>query len=444
TLNCTHLSFPDDTSDSGTVNVGSPYASCPSTISEDYNTSATYTVPESDVSSGNDRCVQFRVWMRTNDTDYTPAIDSVTIGYDIADRSQEQNTDQSWIALDYYFYEPDSDDNVTFSVTDTAGVNISEVNISIGTEVPYVVRVKAGESYTGTMQLLFHMDDGYNVTDSNVVELTIEEAATTPQVIILPVGGGGGAVSQPQPEEVPVYISTPVSFRLVVPQHVTTYMNDTMDIPINLFNSNFTMRNLRLKAVTSNPDVKLKLSQDYFDVMNPNEVKYINLRVESYKTYGTYELIVEAEADATAVAADGTESTSRFNERAKIFVNSLLKAEGNDTQVNTKLAFAEDLLSTNPECLELNEFLKKARQKLDAGEGFEADRMLEQVIESCKYLIAPRDRDALIEAPVTVYGMPTESVFILGAVALVTLIVAVALVVGWARMKAGKKEYIKR
>jgi hypothetical protein len=204
------------------------------------------------------------------------------------------------------------------------------------------------------------------------------------------------------------------------------------------------MYGLKLKASTSNPDVKLYLSQEYFDEVAPNEQKFLTLHVESYKTFGTYEVLIEAEAEAESVAEDGTKRMSKFNERAKVFVNSLLKAEGNDTAVNTKLAFAEDLLSTNPECLELNEFLGKVQQKYKDGDDADAARMLEQVIESCKYLVAPREKQPYVQAPVSIYGMPTESVFILGAVTLITLVVAIALVVGWAHVKTRRKEMMKK
>jgi hypothetical protein len=225
---------------------------------------------------------------------------------------------------------------------------------------------------------------------------------------------------------------------------VTTYVNDTIDIPINLLNSNFTLENIRLKATTANKNVNLKLSREFIPVMNPNQKEHIMLTVESYKTYGTYEILVEATADATSVAEDGTEKKSVFNEKAKIFVNSLLKAEGNETQVNTKLAFAEDLLSTNPECLELNEFLKKARKMVAEDKINEAGKMLDQVIESCKYLIAPKELLPEVEKPTKVYGMPTESLFILGTVAIITLIVAIALIIGWAHMRAKRRELTRK
>jgi hypothetical protein len=287
------------------------------------------------------------------------------------------------------------------------------------------------------------MSDGNSTVYSNVVYLDIIETEPIVTPIIIPSGGGGGGGSSAVqvPKEVPSYVDTPVSFRLITPQYVTTYANHSMKVPINIFNSNFTMENLKLKVVSSNKEMSAYLSQDTFPILQPKEQKYITLFVDSYQTYGMYEIMIEAEGEATSVAADGYKKKSKFTEKSKIFVNSLLKSESNESQVETKLAFAQDLLTSNPECLELSEFLKKIRQKYAEEKPQEADRMLEQVIESCKYLVAPRETEPIVEAPIQIYGMPTESVLILGSVVLTTLIVAIALVVGWAHMSRKKKEF---
>ncbi len=414
---------------------------CPPTISSNY-TNTTYNASGMPIISDNERCIQYKLVMSTNNTSEKPAINSVYLGFEIADKEQEQNTNQSWIDLDTYFFDPDIDDNITFNVTTGNDTELQNLNITIDTET-HKVFVITSNSFIGDTYIKFHMFDGYNTTTSNIIKIDIVEAETFPEVIIVPVGGGG-SVSQPVPYEVPKYVATPVSFRLLAPQAVTTYANETMEIPINIFNSNFTMANLKLKASTPNKNVNLKLSRDKFTKLEPNEKQFVTLYVESHKTYGMYEILIEAEADATSVAEDGKETTSHFIERAKVFVNSLLKASGNESQVNTKLAFAEDLLSTNQECLELNEFLKKAKNLVEQEKTAEATKMLDQVIESCKYLVAPKELKPETEAPVKVYGMSTESAFILGTVALVTLIVAIALIIGWTHIKSKKKELTRK
>jgi hypothetical protein len=418
---------------------------CPSTISQAYNESVFYTMPNVGIIATDpaERCIQYRFIAQTNNTEYTPNIKTVTLTYTIADKVQEQSTNQSWIDLDSYFYEPDTDDTLNFTVTTVNGTALTDLNISIN-NATHKAYVATNSVFTGSTQVVFHMSDGYNTTDSNVITINVTESQSVPIVIVVPMGGGGGAVSNPVPYEVPKYISTPVSFRLITPQALTTYINNTMEVPINLFNSNFTLNNIKIKATSPNENVKISLSKEFIPSMQPNQKEFLMMTVESYKTYGMYEILVEASAEATAIAEDGTEKKSEFNEKAKIFVNSLLKAEDNESQVNTKLAFAQDLLSSNPECLELNEFLKKARQLIADGKPHDADAMLAQIIESCKYLIAPKEAKPAVEAPTKVYGMATESAFILVTVAAITLIVAIALIIGWAHIKAKKKELTKK
>jgi hypothetical protein len=410
-----------------------------------YDPSVIYTLNNAQLVFTNKRYTQYKLFMATSDTNFSPIMNSVTLGYKIADFKVEQdNSGMIWIYLDKYFYDPDTDDKLTYNVTTPNGTAVTGINITISNTTSRVTLNTVGTP-VGSIPVVFHMSDGYNTTDSSIININITEVQQNIVPIIIPVGGGGGgSVSQPVPYEVPKYVTTPVSFRLITPQIVTTYENNTMEVPINIFNSNFTMTNLKLKAETSNKNVTLKLSRDKFETLKPNDKQFITLYVQSYKTYGMYDIVVDATAQATSVAEDGKESTSEFHERAKIFVNSLLKAEGNESQVNTKLAFAEDLLTTNPECLELNEFLTKAAQLLAANQDAEAEKILGQVVESCKYLLAPREARAEIEAPAKVYGMPTESAFILSMVAVVTLIVAIALVIGWAHMKAKRNELTRK
>jgi hypothetical protein len=57
-------------------------------------------------------------------------------------------------------------------------------------------------------------------------------------------------------------------------------------------------------------------------------------------------------------------------------------------EVETKVTFAQDLLRENPECLELNELLTKAKESLEKGSTAEASKMVDGVINGCKYLVS--------------------------------------------------------
>jgi len=77
-----------------------------------------------------------------------------------------------------------------------------------------------------------------------------------------------------------------------------------------------------------------------------------------------------------------------YKDKAIIYVNAIEKSRGNQSVTATKITFANDLLNSNPECLELNEYIKEA-QKHMAHEDYErASQILDEVIQGCKYLVS--------------------------------------------------------
>ena len=69
--------------------------------------------------------------------------------------------------------------------------------------------------------------------------------------------------------------------------------------------------------------------------------------------------------------------------------------------------------------------------------------LLDQVVESCKFLLTPREKRPELEVAAKVYGMSRESAFILISVSILTLIVALAMIIGWAHVRAKRKERMK-
>jgi hypothetical protein len=70
-----------------------------------------------------------------------------------------------------------------------------------------------------------------------------------------------------------------------------------------------------------------------------------------------------------------------------VLLNTIEQA-GTGEDVQTKVTFAQDLLNENPECLELNELLGKAKDALAEGSTTEASKMVDGVINGCKYLVS--------------------------------------------------------
>jgi len=101
---------------------------------------------------------------------------------------------------------------------------------------------------------------------------------------------------------------------------------------------------------------------------------------------GTYEIVVIANSDEP-----------KYQDMAKFFINSIEFGKANKTQLNTKITFTRDLLSSNPECLELSELLTEAELSINSREYTKASQLIDDVIDNCRYLISAKT--ALEETP---------------------------------------------
>jgi hypothetical protein len=81
-------------------------------------------------------------------------------------------------------------------------------------------------------------------------------------------------------------------------------------------------------------------------------------------------------------------SDPSYKDKAIIYVNAIEKARGNQSVTSAKITFAEDLLSSNPECIELNEFIRQAKDQIDNRNYEQASNILDSVIQGCKYLVS--------------------------------------------------------
>ncbi|MCX6710272.1 MAG: hypothetical protein NTV63_04985, partial [Candidatus Woesearchaeota archaeon] len=117
-----------------------------------------------------------------------------------------------------------------------------------------------------------------------------------------------------------------------------------------------------------------------------NEEIKTSVIIESYETYGNYEIVVSANVE-----------NPRLSESNKIFVNSIELGSEGPTVVNTKIKYTRDLLSENSACLELNEFLAEAQKAIESSDYAQASKILDSTIRTCKYLITEKKR--LYEKP---------------------------------------------
>jgi len=78
-------------------------------------------------------------------------------------------------------------------------------------------------------------------------------------------------------------------------------------------------------------------------------------------------------------------------------MKTLEKGEHNESQIYTKIAYTEDLLRSNKECLELNEMVEEAKKLMKNKEYEKAIDLLNNAVEACKYLVATQPTNVSVK-----------------------------------------------
>jgi hypothetical protein len=204
----------------------------------------------------------------------------------------------------------------------------------------------------------------------------ISESNTPQEVPINTESTGGGTNTRPLPLPLPQEVEKPVPLRLFTPQLVTTYKNATIKIPIVINNTwNDTLIGITLEAETNSSNVSLYLDKTYIPKLDKGESTEATLYAYNYKSEGHYEIRVIANVSIPA-----------YEDFATIFINSAdMNSEGEELE--SKISFAQDLLSSNPECQELYELLDRAKSELNNNNYVATGKIIDNVLNGCKYLV---------------------------------------------------------
>ena len=113
----------------------------------------------------------------------------------------------------------------------------------------------------------------------------------------------------------------------------------------------------------------------YIPKLNKGESVEATLYVKNYKSEGHYEIQLIANV-----------TVPKYSDTATIYINSAeMRSEGEELE--SKISFANDLLSSNPECQELNELLAQARTELNNNNYDKTSKIITDVLNGCKYLV---------------------------------------------------------
>ena len=270
------------------------------------------------------------------------------------------------------FYDPDND-TLTYTYTNPARATIT---VS-GNDVTFT-----GDT-VGNDTVVFTASDGSSSVASNNVTLFITEVEESEEQVTTVTTSSGssgtsGTTTIPYAVIQEVEKETQVYFEIIVPKPVTIYQNNTVREVVELVNDgDQTLHGIYLTAVTNITDVEATFSTDYFAELAPGDSEKTDLVLTSYKLFNHYEIIIWANV-----------TDPKYQDKAVVYVNSIERTTGNQSVAATKITFARDLISSNPECLELNEYLKRAQDAMNQRDYEQASQILDSVIQGCKYLVS--------------------------------------------------------
>ncbi len=324
-----------------------------------------------------DKHIQYRLNYTSQSDSATPQLNTIALHYNISNYTiTEGSSISAWLDLDDFFINPDPDcSDMTFSA---GGYTSLSVSIDGSTNVATIASTVDSVNSTTTTTVIFTATCGNQTATSNEIPVTIVDAGQTRYITYTSSGGSGSTVLLEVPRLVETTSEEFLNLNLITPGSVIMYENDTVIAPIKLKNEgNRTVYGVTLSATSENPDVTMTYTVNYFSQIDPGQEEDTNLIITSYTTMGNYHITVHANISEP----DSTDS-------AQILINSIEKGSYSPEEINTKIAFTRDLLSNNPQCLELNEMLFRAETAVGNEELDEAAELLSIVLENCRFLIA--------------------------------------------------------
>lgn len=231
---------------------------------------------------------------------------------------------------------------------------------------------------TGLCQVNFIATDPANETaTSDVILLTIIGATSTSGT-----GSGtssGGSTTRTQIVTVPIEeeVDVPIPIKIISPVSVDTYANRTINIPITIKNTwEKEIKGVKVNATMAlQPNVTYSFDKSYFSVIPVGGEVTAMLSITNYRSEGPFEITIFADV-----------AEPKFTDSSTILINSLEQTDEGDN-VKTKVTFARDMLSENPECRELNDLLERADRALNALDYKQALSLVNGVINGCKFLM---------------------------------------------------------
>ncbi|MBR9676843.1 hypothetical protein GOV04_01775 [Candidatus Woesearchaeota archaeon] len=281
----------------------------------------------------------------------------------------------------FYDADDDLDGNGQLDLNETTSLNYSYTYYSGQLSSLDILIIGNTVTFTpltsGTVRYTFSANDGYNLVTTNPVEFTINYTPVTqPEVVIQIV-----TRTKTKPEYYQYDVEKIVNLDILVPQAVSLYENETAIVPINIKNNGTgTLYGITLSATSQNTELNFSFTNETIERLTVGKTASTELIIGSYRTQGTYEVTIQAKVRNPA-----------FTDSALIVVGSIEKEGDAKSATRTKISYARDLLSTNTECLELNEMLGEVQIDIEEQDYTVAQQKLDELIQTCRYLTSQKE-----------------------------------------------------
>jgi hypothetical protein len=279
------------------------------------------------------------------------------------------------------FYDPDDDSSsLGYNTDNTTTLDFSSTTCSHATFTFEENRLNVVAQSAGECYVIFSAADNLNssmTVSSQIVLINItnvSQSSTT--VTTVTQTRSGGSSSSPISVPLPLEVEKPKPLQIITPKLVTTYKNSTIKIPVVINNTwNDTLLAITLEAETNATNVSLYLDDIYIPKLENGESYETTLYVNNYKSDGHYEIQLKANV-----------TSPEYQDKVTIYINSAERNSEGD-ELETKISFAQDLLSSNPECQELNELLIEAKRELASENYATTAKIVDNVLNGCKFLV---------------------------------------------------------
>ena len=228
---------------------------------------------------------------------------------------------------------------------------------------------------TGTCEVNFIATDsgGLNVT-SNVIRIDILETSDESSSSS---SSSGGSSSRTRTVSVPLEteVDVPTELSILKPGIASIYDQGNVVIPVTVLNEwTEPLEFITLSTnISTDEDIEFEFSQSYIEYLAVGESVDINLTMFRYRADAPFEINISAYVESLD-----------YTDTATVYINALEKGKEDIESLRTRIGFARDLLSDNPECQELNELLDEAERKVAEPNALD---VINSVINGCKYLV---------------------------------------------------------